>query len=229
MAPPTIIIDPALPAVGAGVGTAPSDPATAAAVGALALPGATPDDFFEADAAAGRDPGDRDVIVIPMVPHATYSDALQMRLARAKRYPNVRQGRDLGKKSFQDLSTRPVHPQDLIFDGRIVPDRLVGYPTGDSEEVWLLYALSPWGELRVAVRDDGVYHSSLFGPWQDVVAAGIIAVGGGTVVRIDQDSGHFLPDEEDSLKLVRRILLALGIPMSDEFMYDFATRPDPIP
>lgn len=245
MSPPPIIIDPALPVVGPLGDVSPFDPAAAATMMVLGAPGAAPDDFVEEAGSPQQGPGDGDVIIISMalpsggssptavpavgarsaVPQNPFSEALQRRLAGARRYPNTHLDRDFRRRTFRDMSATPVRIGDIVRGGRVVPDTLVGYPTDDGDEVWLLYALAPWGELRVGDRGYGVYHSSLFGPWQDIVAAGIMAVGGGTVVRIDLDSGHFLPDEEESLKLVRRVLRELGIPMSDDFLYDFATRP----
>ncbi len=151
-----------------------------------------------------------------------FSERIQQELATATRYPNTRLTYDRQKPSYVDLSTKPVRLTDLMNEaGRIVPDSVIEYVPDMDEEVDLLYALAPWGELRVTWRLPGVYHSSMFGPAQDLVAAGHVYVKDGEVSGINLDSGHFAPDNDASLTLVRRVLVGLNIPLTDDFILDF--------
>lgn len=100
-------------------------------------------------------------------------------------------------------------------------DAVIGYAPDDAEEVDVLYALAPWGELRVAWRVPGVFHSSLFGPEQPVLAAGHLSVCGGKITCIDLDSNHFHPDDDNALRLVRRVLRSINAPLHENCLLDF--------
>lgn len=142
---------------------------------------------------------------------------VRFRLRKAPLYCNLRLRHDryhlqVKNGSYKDLSGEPVRLRDLVREGRIDIATLLGEEADRGTTYRILFAMSVFGEVRVAVRDRGIFHSSIFGPVTDLLAAGNIFVRDGQAVEADLGSGHFSPDQERSLRLLQHVMRETNIP-----------------
>lgn len=154
------------------------------------------------------------------------SQPLNRKLAAAPRLRNKKLERDLTNPRFRNLSDEPSTLDYFLRN----PDELLGAVPQEGDEVLLIFAMDSTGEIRVGVSSPFVvHHSSLFGPTQEVVAAGEMEVVFqrtawgklmGHVKKVDAMSGHFLPNPERTLPLVEDVLRGWKTPLSPDFTVD---------